>query len=83
MANDTPITIWLPLLLHTNSPGIDAKENAMPRGVTHTGIPQVASDTSGNRALVAASHDGGYVAVSWPAARQYAVYRQGASAWQE
>lgn len=55
----------------------------MPRGVTHTGIPQVASDTSGNRALVAASHDGGYVAVSWPAARQYAVYRQGASAWQE
>lgn len=44
---------------------------------------QVASDGPSGRALLSASSDGGYVAVAWPAARTYAVYRQGASAWQE
>ncbi|KAG2453326.1 hypothetical protein HYH02_001550 [Chlamydomonas schloesseri] len=44
---------------------------------------QVAGDVPSGRALLTASADGGYVAVAWPAARTYAVYRQGASAWSE
>ncbi|GFR42994.1 hypothetical protein Agub_g3993 [Astrephomene gubernaculifera] len=44
---------------------------------------QVATDTPPGRALLSVSADGSHVAVSWPGARQYAVYRQGASAWSE
>jgi len=35
------------------------------------------------RAVITASHDGTYVAVAWPSARQYSVYRQGAASWDE
>lgn len=44
---------------------------------------QVANCTPGSRPLVTVSHDGGFVAVAWPAARRYAVYQQGTSAWRE
>lgn len=43
----------------------------------------IASGTPSGRASVLPSADGSYVAVVWHVARTYAVYRQGAAAWQE
>ncbi|KAG2499410.1 hypothetical protein HYH03_002984 [Edaphochlamys debaryana] len=43
----------------------------------------IAEPTPGGRALLASSCDGSYVSAVWPSARQYAIYRQGASSWSE
>lgn len=53
-------------------------------GVRVTGQLKMPSAGIGGRALVSPSHDGAYVAVVYPAARQYVLlYRQGVEAWQE
>jgi len=44
---------------------------------------QVADGKPAQRAVVSCSFDGAFLAAVWPVARRYAVYRRGASAWEE
>ena len=43
----------------------------------------VASGKPTSRAVLSSSGDGQYLAVAWPTAHTYAIYMQGAAAWQE
>ncbi|KAG2438819.1 hypothetical protein HXX76_005360 [Chlamydomonas incerta] len=79
----TYVTAMGPAVLCVTAATLPAAELADLPPNQVMGKLQVASDAPSGRALLTASSDGGYVAVAWPAARSYAVYRQGASAWQE
>ncbi len=61
----------------------DARAHSRPPSVSVLGKLKVASGKPLGRAAVAVSHDGGYVSVTWPGARTYCVFRQGAAAWEE
>lgn len=47
------------------------------------GCMRVAEGKPRVRAVLASSADGSYVSAVWPAARTYAIFYQGATAWQE
>ncbi|KAJ9527782.1 hypothetical protein QJQ45_000340 [Haematococcus lacustris] len=56
---------------------------SQPMHVQLLGCLKLGSSKPPSRAVLGCSPDGAYVSCCWPAAGQYAVYRQGAAAWEE
>ena len=44
---------------------------------------KVANGRSNARGVITSSYDGSLIAVTWPAVKQYVLYRQGATSWEE
>ena len=44
---------------------------------------KLASAKPNSRAVITCSADGSYVAVTWPAAATYCIFRQGVANWEE
>ena len=60
------------------------QEDGSSRALTEVrGKLKIATDKPAGRSLLTCSWDGTYVGVTWPASRQFTIYRQGAAAWEE
>uniref|UniRef100_A0A7S0RG02 Uncharacterized protein n=1 Tax=Chlamydomonas leiostraca TaxID=1034604 RepID=A0A7S0RG02_9CHLO len=65
------------------APSASALARKRPTIVQVLGCMKVAQGKPTVRSVLAASADGSYASAVWPAARSYAIFRQGAASWEE